>query len=285
MKLLLFIIAVVAVQIDTNQFPLFMSLSIFAHCSTIAPNSPFLCGPGHLNACDDGMILTSTKVNSTMSDERTGASAFLATNSILKQILVVFKGTTDSNSRNLDLDLRLVAYYANSSFKVHNGFQQGYLAIRSSVLKSVFKLGEDFPDYDIVYTGASLGGAYAAFGAIDLYNSSKPCVRSRLQVINFGQPRIGSRSFAGYVDSLSLNVTRVTNYGDPIAHLPPKFLGYAHFGTQYQIKNTLITLCSNAKDTLHVGAIDCEKDLLHLSFQKHLSYFNLHFANSTMPIC
>ncbi|CAB4406963.1 unnamed protein product [Rhizophagus irregularis] len=90
--------------------------------------------------------------------------------------------------------------------------------------------------------GHSLGGALAAFSALDLIQKVPELANNeRLFLATFGQPRMGDDVFAKYVDD-NLKVLRTVVRGDPIPRLPPPwkipFVGfYKHFGEELYINN------------------------------------------------
>lgn len=55
---------------------------------------------------------------------------------------------------------------------------------------SLRKLVRQYPDYGIIFTGHSLGGAIAAIAALE-YISNKPATIN-IKVYTLGQPRIGN---------------------------------------------------------------------------------------------
>lgn len=63
---------------------------------------------------------------------------------------------------------------------------------------------------------------------------------SNVQVITFGQPRIGNAAFASHYSKHLPNTIRVTNGHDMVPHLPPYFFifprrTYHHFPREVQI--------------------------------------------------
>jgi len=78
-----------------------------------------------------------------------------------------------------------------------------------------------YKDYKPTFTGHSLGGALATLAAFRTV-SEKWAKSEEVLVYTFGQPRVGSYSFATAYNHLVPNSYRVVNAGwDLIPHIPP----------------------------------------------------------------
>jgi predicted lipase len=97
------------------------------------------------------------------------------------------------------------------------------------------KLAQQFPDYQIIFVGTSLGGALATLAAVDF--NVRFGYGDRISLYTFGQPRVGDSNWARYVNGLpfSSRMYRISRRGDPVPHLPPMFLGYEHSLQMYSI--------------------------------------------------
>lgn len=77
------------------------------------------------------------------------------------------------------------------------------------------------------------------------------CEARNVQVMTFGQPRIGNAVFASYYSKLVPNTIRVTNEHDIVPHLPPYYprfpqKTYHHFPREvYPFPKWSDELCSN----------------------------------------
>lgn len=143
---------------------------------------------------------------------------------------------------------------------MHYGFYSAYhnTTLRPGVLKAIKQAKKIYGDLTIMVTGHSMGGAMGAFCALDLKVSFKPflmqleashlnslccylqklasfidvfsffCVQvnreaENVQVMTFGQPRIGNAAFASYYKQFLPNTIRVTHDHDIVPHLPPYY--------------------------------------------------------------
>ncbi|XP_022138652.1 lipase-like isoform X2 [Momordica charantia] len=163
-----------------------------------------------------------------------------------RAIIIAFRGTRGSSIQNwiedlfwkqLDLD-----YPGMPGAKVHSGFYRAYhcTTMRPAILNAVKRAKEVYGDLDIIVTGHSMGGAMAAFCAFDLIVNNKA---SNVQVITFGQPRIGNAAFASHYSKHLPNTIRVTNGHDMVPHLPPYFFifprrTYHHFPREVWLQGT-----------------------------------------------
>jgi pimeloyl-ACP methyl ester carboxylesterase len=121
---------------------------------------------------------------------------------------------------------------------VHTGFYTSWQHTRIDILPHIAKVLKEFPEYKVTLVGHSLGGAVAAFAALELLNRE---FTSNLSITTFGEPRIGNDALASYVNArfnLSDNSTqpdskpyrRVTHISDPVPQLPLAEWGYVPHG-------------------------------------------------------
>uniref|UniRef100_A0A453HWN1 Fungal lipase-type domain-containing protein n=1 Tax=Aegilops tauschii subsp. strangulata TaxID=200361 RepID=A0A453HWN1_AEGTS len=120
--------------------------------------------------------------------------------------------------------------------QVHHGFYSAYYntTLRHEILKSVQWAWKTYGRLPINVVGHSMGGALASFCALDL---SVKWGSHKVQLITFGQPRVGNPAFAEYFNEQVPRTIRVTHENDIVPHLPPYFyyLGewtYHHFARE-----------------------------------------------------
>jgi len=177
-----------------------------------------------------------------------------------KRILVAFRGTYSITNAIVDLSLTPQAYVPyppvdeepsawNScpNCTVHAGFLASWNDSRSIVLPSVLDAHAQYPDYDIVLVGHSLGGAVATLAGLEMRLRGL-----NARVTTFGEPRIGNWALEHFVDGV-FNLTesrrddqttipfrRVTHVNDPVPLLPLEEWGYEmHAGEIYISKPAL----------------------------------------------
>lgn len=120
---------------------------------------------------------------------------------------------------------------------VHNGFNEYVMTAFSlqedisgdNKQEDIVKRLKDDPNYTLLITGHSLGGAAATLFAERLVAMGIP--KEQVPVVTFGAPAVGNKAFAEqYGDKI--NLTRVVTSWDPIpGGLQSFFSGYQQFGT------------------------------------------------------
>lgn len=180
-----------------------------------------------------------------------------------KRILVAFRGTYSIANTIADLSTVPQEYIPyptdggegdddevqpNADVKcnnctVHAGFLRSWLNTRDQVVPEIRSALAQYPDYEVVLVGHSLGGAVAALAALELQGHGL-----HPHVTTFGEPRVGNRELMKYIDArFDLGATpddaqdaqqslyrRVTHVNDPVPLLPLEEWGYyMHAGEVY----------------------------------------------------
>ncbi|KAJ1999854.1 hypothetical protein GGI04_000114 [Coemansia thaxteri] len=145
-----------------------------------------------------------------------------------KEIVVAWAGTHRYRALITDVSVFTMPYAANEG-SVHGGFLDSVRGVVGVVEQHLRRLMADYPDYMVVFTGHSKGGAEAALGALDLARRVDG-LRQRMRVWTFGEPRLGDTQFASVYNKVLGPVTyRVTSAADPVVAMPPRFLlDYCH---------------------------------------------------------
>lgn len=197
-------------------------------------------------------------------DKVTGTDGMIVRDDKRKEIVVAFRGTSELTDAITDIlfilvPLRSTGLVGMGNAKVHLGFLDAYNAVALDVLHIVQDQLAVHPSYRIIVTGHSLGGAIAALGAISI-KSAHPHVSIKL--FTFGQPRVGNPSFADYVERLIGvdNIFRAVHTWDGVVTLPPNFLGYQHYASEYwnyvdPPSRLTIRRCQGREDTLCSSSI------------------------------
>ncbi|KAI6703198.1 hypothetical protein NL676_012334 [Syzygium grande] len=105
---------------------------------------------------------------------------------------------------------------------VHHGFYYAYhnMTIQPGILDAVIRAMDLYGDINVMVTEHSMGGTMASFCRLDLVVNHEA---QNVQVLTFGQPRIGNAVFASYYSDRMPNTTHITNGHDIVPHLPPYY--------------------------------------------------------------
>lgn len=104
----------------------------------------------------------------------------------------------------LDFLIALVPYSSpgvdnTNDAKAHYGFLTAFNSVASDVVETVSSELQAHPDYELISTGHSLGGALASLGGISLAANFPG---TPLRVFTFGQPRTGDSAYADLAEQL-----------------------------------------------------------------------------------
>ncbi|RAL08681.1 lipase family protein [Aspergillus homomorphus CBS 101889] len=189
-----------------------------------------------------------------------------------RQIIVAFRGTYSIANTIIDLSAYPQSYVpynpGNSTghgaettlhcknCTVHAGFMTSWQNTRLIVLEHVSAARLQYPDYNLVLVGHSLGGAVAALAGVEMQLRGW-----RPTVTTFGEPKVGNRGFAEYLAALfeqpngtaivpveRYRFRRVTHVNDPVPLLPLADWGYEmHAGEIFIAKEDLPPSVSDVK--------------------------------------
>ncbi|CAK7333077.1 unnamed protein product [Dovyalis caffra] len=214
----------------------------------------------------------------------------------LTAIVIAFRGTQEHSIQNWIEDLYWkqldVNYPGMPDAMVHHGFYTAYhnSTIRPGILNAVERAKEYYGDLDIMVTGHSMGGAMASFCGLDLMVNTKA---KNVQVMTFGQPRVGNAAFASYYSQLVPNTIRVTNEHDIVPHLPPYYRyfrqkTYHHFPREVWLHNIGVGSLVYQVEVVCDGSgedPDCSRSVAGNSIADHLVYFGVELMCESWRSC
>lgn len=120
--------------------------------------------------------------------------------------------------------------------KVHDGFYRAMMDAAVVVEPVILTASENYPDYTVITTGHSLGGAVAALLGAHLRN-----LGTKVDIYSYGQPHVGDSDISDYIQSQSPNNGnnfRITHTNDVVPQLPlhgamPYWGAWDHFYPEY----------------------------------------------------
>ena len=174
-------------------------------------------------------------------------------NNRLKSVYLGFRGAQTARLKWVSARIMLRRYTSSNGnlrrLRVHAGFRDLYEASRINFIKSLYSTAMKYPEYKIIFSGHSMGGAIAVLAALDfteLYGLGE-----RTSVFTYGQPRVGNSKFCAYLEQQPFypRYYRIVKQGDPVAAIPGISLGYADCGNIVEYKESNDTeFCKGTSD-------------------------------------
>ncbi|KAL6517183.1 hypothetical protein OROHE_017889 [Orobanche hederae] len=234
--------------------------------------------------CLQGFVGVATDLNAIVIAFRGTQERRLSISPVLD---VIQNWVEDLYWKQLDID-----YPGVDGAMVHHGFYTAYhnTSLRPAVLNAVQKVKELYGDIKIMVTGHSMGGAMAAFCGLDLLLSLG---EQNVQVMTFGQPRIGNAAFASYYNQIVTDTIRVTNGHDIVPHLPPYYhyfpqKTYHHFAREVWLSNIgLGSLMYTVEKVCDGSGEDptCSRSVSGNSISDHLAYYGVQMGCDESSSC
>ena len=178
-------------------------------------------------------------------------SGFVVAHPASKYVIISFRGSTDQGSpsfisynifkvilsaeineaANESLTHPMVSFVGGG--KINYFFNNAFNVLWNAGIKDAFlTLKNKYPDYQVLITGHSLGGAEAIICAGTI-SYLKYVDSSKIRLITFGSPRIGDKAFADAIAKLVPEPYRVVHRNDIVPHLPIEGLfGYTHIASE-----------------------------------------------------
>ncbi|KAG8158877.1 hypothetical protein KVR01_011320 [Diaporthe batatas] len=231
---------------------------------------------GSLVVCQDGcpqvMANGATVVGSLPNTTVFAMEGYVALDSVRKEVVVAFRGSSGIRNWIADLTFLQVPCDYTSGCAVHSGFKIAWESIRDFTMSFVDAALTEYPDYKLVVTGHSLGGAVGTLAAIEFRNKGHAC-----DLYTYGSPRVGNLAFVKYVTNQAGAEYRATHFDDPVPRLPPILFGYFHTSPEYWLEAGPATNTDYSIDEIETctgyANIGCNAGTFGLDADAHLHYF------------
>ncbi|WCJ23542.1 alpha/beta-Hydrolases superfamily protein [Euphorbia peplus] len=244
--------------------------------------------------CDD--LTAGFEIIELIVDVQHCLQAYVGVAKDLNAIVIAFRGTQENSLQNWISDLfwkQLDLNYPDMpDAMVHHGFYSAYhnTTMRPVIVSAVKRAKDYYGELGIMVTGHSMGGAMAAFCGLDL---TVNLGAKNVQVITFGQPRIGNSVFASYYIRLVPHTFRITHDHDIVPHLPPYYTyfptkTYHHFPREVWLYNlgvgslvyTVEKVCDGSGEDP-----ECSRSVSGNSIADHLIYFGVALQGDAWRSC
>ena len=212
-------------------------LSGAAYCGKDAYNRMKLVGP-----------VSEFVYQDTLYDVKTDLQGYIGYISSKKKIYVALRGSSSVLNWLDDFEVRLVDYttWPNCGCGVHRGFYRSAQGVTNKTIETINILKKRFPTYSVIMTGHSYGASTVQLLAMELEKKG-----IKVEIYNYGQPRVGDAKYADFVNTVIEDYWRFTHNRDIVPHVPPMAgFGYLHSCREvFEDENGLLNLCSE---------VDCE---------------------------
>ena len=238
-----------------------------------------------LDSCDDD-VLPDNIVCYWYDEKSDGTQYMILISGESEYIAVVYAGTYSIDDIMVDMDIDLVQYDGpnpnNDKILVHEGFNDVLFSngVWNELFPIVYTLHQTYPDYRLITSGHSLGGAEAIMTATALAYTLPD---SNVISISYGTPKIGDESWVSFANSISnLAIWRFVN-GEDIIPRHPKY-DYMHVGHTIQLNERCVKAyyLHYGDESLDYSGIPSDWDATfptYTSLQKHKSGSYAEYVN------
>jgi len=213
-----------------SDLEFFSQYSAAAYClsNNNSPNTKVTCPQGNCARVESADTSTLTEFENSIKSDVTG---FVATDATNKLIVLSFRGSRSVRNWITNLVFPVLPTSICPTCASSAGFWSSWLESERSVMAAITQARAEHPDYKIVATGHSLGGALASLAAGVLRSQGVT-----VDLYTYGAPKVGLEGVSKYLSRTDMGLNfRVTHKNDPVPKLPPALLGYRHISPEYYV--------------------------------------------------
>ncbi|KAF2685303.1 alpha/beta-hydrolase [Lentithecium fluviatile CBS 122367] len=218
-----------------DQLQFFSQYSAAAYClgNNNSPGTKITCPQGNCARVEAADTNTLSEFENTLSTDATGFVAVDTTNSL---IVISFRGSSSVRNwiSNANFGLSDVSWCDDCS--AHAGFKASWEEAEAGVLAAVTAAKAEHPDFKVIATGHSLGGAMASLAAGALRATG-----TAVDLYTYGAPKPGNDELSAFLSGTDKGASyRVVKSQDTVPTLPPRIplvLEYGLILPEYYITN------------------------------------------------
>ncbi|KAH7390318.1 lipase [Cadophora sp. MPI-SDFR-AT-0126] len=265
-----------------DSFKYFANATAASYCPTnenATVGSLITCPPGVCPEIEADAVTSIVGFGGSNDSSVTNIKGFVALNPAKSLIIIAFAGSGNT-IRNWLANFSFVQIaYTLAGCKactVHSGFAKGWDERRTVILDAVTTAKAAHPDYAVVVTGHSIGGAVGTLAGAELRSMG-----IKADVYTYGSPRVGNAAFATFVTAQEGGNYRITHENDPVPQIPPSLIGYEHTSPEYWLTNGTATTDVYEKENVVVceglGSTGCNAGtgLIPISGDAHNHYLGV----------
>ncbi|CAH0028958.1 unnamed protein product [Clonostachys rhizophaga] len=218
---------------EVDLMDLYASYTASAPCNNeTAIRDPVTCFKNCERAEQDEAIIVGSYLG-----EETEFFAYIALVESRKQIIWVGRGSATPKNWDTNFNTTLIPSDLKDGAKIHSGFSTAWNEISHDVFATLEEQVSEHPDYDIIITGGSLGGAVATIAAAHIRAAGY-----QADLYTYGSPRIGNDVLVDFITGQPGKSYRVTHRHDLVPRVPPpvSFLPgwaeYRHVSPEYWLQ-------------------------------------------------
>lgn len=200
-----------------DQLQFFSQYAAAAYClgNNNSPGTKITCPQGNCAQVEAADTNTLTEFENSLSTDSTG---FVATDTTNSLIVISFRGSNSVRNWIANANFGLDDVPWCSDCEAHGGFLQTWEDAEAGVLAAVTAAQAEHPDFKVIATGHSLGGAVASLATAALRAAG-----TSVDLYTYGAPKPGNDELAEFLGATDKGSSyRVVKSQDIVPTLPPR---------------------------------------------------------------
>ncbi|GKZ32824.1 hypothetical protein AbraIFM66950_002457 [Aspergillus brasiliensis] len=164
----------------------------------------------------------------------TDTSGYLAVDHTHQAIILAFRGSYSIRSWLADFTFIYTDPKLCSGCQAELGFWSSWTNVRQTLTPTLNTTISQYPDYEVVIVGHSLGAAIATLAAADL----RATHGLTATLYAYASPRVANPQLAEFITNQNKGANyRFAHTDDPVPRVPLEVMGYKHISPEYWISS------------------------------------------------